>query len=47
MSGIWRAEIPMINGSNTLIERFSGSFRQHDTGTVRLRFAWLVVDVPG
>jgi hypothetical protein len=30
MSGIRRAEIPMMNGSNTLNERLSGSFRQHD-----------------
>jgi hypothetical protein len=32
ISGIWRAEIPTINGSNPANEDFSGSFRQHDSG---------------
>ena len=32
ISGIWRAEIPIINGSNPANEHFSGSFRQHDNG---------------
>ena len=31
ISGIWYAEIPIINDSNIANERFSGSFRQHDT----------------
>jgi hypothetical protein len=38
MSGIRRAEIPTINGSNLADEHFSGKFRQRDKVHASLQF---------